>query len=372
MTIDPNLIGLFTEVARINGTSENERAVADHLRRFLENLGLKVHEDEAHRESGGNCGNLIARAGHGGDMALMAHMDTARPSGASTAILHNDRLTSDGTTVLGVDNRAGIAMLLFAAEKFLAQGAANPNFTLAFTVSEETSLAGSRFITFDPRIRMAVLFDSSHRPGNFICRSYGCQTIRATFRGRAAHSGIAPEKGINSIAAAARAISRLPLGRIDDEATSNVGIIRGGSATNVVPEETYLEAEVRSCRPERVDQIVAGFREVFAEEAARAGAALTIASRWDFEPYEVDEGSELYRRVAAALWAAGLDPCPRISAGGSDANSLNARGMPAINLGIGAQNPHGDDEFILLEDLEKGAQIALALLSGLNRDQAPE
>lgn len=363
MTVDPHLIELFTEVAPIEGTSEKERAVADHLRRHLEGLGLEVHEDQVHQESGGNCGNLVARAGNGGNFVLMAHMDTARPTGKSKAVIHPDRITSDGSTVLGVDNRAGIVMLLHAAEQALRYGRGRKDFTLAFTVSEETTLAGSKYIRFDPGIRFAVLFDSGLRPGNFISRSYGCQTISINVWGRSAHSGIAPEKGINSIAIAARAIARLPLGRIDAETTANIGIIQGGTATNVIPEETRLEGEVRSILPLRVEEVVTSFRDIFSEEAARAQAAITLNSRWDFKPYVVDESSEAYRCVAAALSSVGLKPVPQISAGGSDANSLNARGIPAINLGIGAQNPHGNDEFILLEDLEKGAAIALALLA---------
>jgi tripeptide aminopeptidase len=363
MATDPRLIDLFLEVARIEGTSGHERAVADHVRRFLEGLGMEVHEDDAAALSGGNCGNLVARAGSGGDVVLMSHMDTARPSGQSRAIVHPDRITSDGTTVLGVDDRAGIAMLLHAAEQALRHGRGRKDFTLGFTVCEETTLVGSNTIRFDPAIRGAVLFDSSLRPGNFICRSYGCQHVLVTVHGRASHSGIAPEKGISAIAVAAKAIARLPLGRVDPETTANVGIIRGGSATNVVPEEAALDAEVRSVHPARVEELVARFRACFEEEAARAGARLEFRAEWDFMPYTVDESSVLFGRVATALAAVGLAPTPQVSAGGSDANSLNARGLPAINLGIGAQNPHGNDEFILLEDLEKGAAIALALLS---------
>jgi tripeptide aminopeptidase len=210
---------------------------------------------------------------------------------------------------------------------------------------------------------MAILFDSAERPGCFICRSYGCQRISVAVRGRASHSGIAPEKGISAIAVAAKGIAALRLGRIDPETTANVGMMRGGSAINVVPEEATLEAEVRSVHPSRVEEEVARFRKVFEDEAARAGASVTVDAFWDFMPYEVDASSELYRRVAAALRAQGLEPQAKVSAGGSDANSLNARGLPAVNLGVGARNPHGNDEFILIEDLEKGAAIALSLLS---------
>ncbi len=361
--MDQRLIDIFLEVARIEGTSGHERTVADHIRGFLEPLGVTVREDDAARVSGGNCGNLVCRAGGGGDFAMLSHMDTARPSGASRAIVHADRITSDGTTVLGVDDRAGIAMLLYAAEQALKHGRGRRDFTLGFTVCEETSLAGSQHIVFDAPVAMAVLFDSSKRPGDFICRSYGAQRIDVTIHGRASHSGIAPEKGISAIAVAAKAIARIPLGRVDAGLTANVGTLRAGTAINVVPEKAVLEMEARSVEPACVEELVARFRAVFEEECAAAGARLEFVDQWDFMPYTVDESSELYRRVAKALRAVGKEPAPHVSAGGSDANSLNARGIPAINLGIGAQNPHGNDEFILLEDLEKGAEIALALIA---------
>ena len=363
MTNGQSLIETFLELARIDGPSGKERPVADHLRRRLEELGLTVREDDAHvQEGGGNCGNLVATWGDGGDLALTAHMDTARPTGAVRPIVHADRITSDGATVLGVDDRAGMAMLLDAAER-VVRGGGRKGFTLGFTIAEETTLAGSRRIDLGPGVRQAVLFDSSLRPGAVVCRSYGCRKISVAVRGRAAHSGIAPERGISAIAAAAKAIAALPLGRIDDETTSNVGLIRGGSAINVVPEETTLEAEVRALREERAEEIAARFVAAFRDEAARAGAEARIRDEWDFRPYEIAPESPLFRRVAAALRAVGLEPTTRTSAGGSDANSFNARGLPAINIGVGAQNPHGDDEFILLEDLDKGAEIAFALLA---------
>lgn len=363
MPIDPRLIEIFLEVAKIDGTSGNERAIADFVRRFLTDLGLEVQEDATSLRCGGNAGNLIARSGTGGDLVLLSHLDTARPSGKSRAILHDDRITSDGTTVLGVDDRAGVAMLLFAAEQVLRHGRGRRDFTLGFTICEETTLAGSNNIRFDPAIRMAVLFDSSLRPGNFVCRSYGCQHLKMEIHGRPSHSGIAPEKGISAIVVAAKAIAALPLGRVDRETTANVGIIAGGTATNVVPELVTLEGEIRSVHPKRIEELAALWKNCFEKEAAQAGAQVAFSAEWDFFPYEVDESTELYRRLAGALRATGLEPSPQVTAGGSDANSLNARGLPAINIGIGAQNPHGNDEFILLEDLERGAAIALALLN---------
>lgn len=361
-----DLIETFLHFAAIDGTSGRERPVADAVRAALEPLGMTVEEDDADRVTGGNCGNLIARAGDGGRLALLAHLDTARSTSGLMPVLHADRITSDGSTVLGVDDRAGVAMLVQTATELLRAGG-KWNFTLGFTVCEETSLGGAQQIAFDPRIEGAVLFDSSFRPGTYIRGSYGCARITAQIHGRAAHSGLSPELGVNAIAIAGLAIAGLPLGRIDQETTANVGLIRGGTALNVVPAEAVVDCEIRSVHTERIEQLASIFRQQFEAAAASAGGSVQITQGWEFRPYLIDEQGPLLTRLRTALQAVGLEPTGRISAGGSDANVLNARGLAAINIGTGAQNPHGDDEFILLQDLADGAAIARALLTAEGR-----
>jgi len=142
----------------------------------------------------------------------------------------------------------------------------------------------------------------------------------------------------------------------------NIGTISGGSAINVVPAETVVKGEVRGRENERVDDTVRQISERFAASAEQLGATIEFTSTWDFEPYYVEPGHEAYRKLVAALEAAGLEPVPHLSPGGSDANLLNAKGLPALNVGIGAQKPHSDDEFILIEDLVKSAEIVRELL----------
>jgi tripeptide aminopeptidase len=145
---------------------------------------------------------------------------------------------------------------------------------------------------------------------------------------------------------------------VDGETTANVASIRGGSAINVVPDRVEVEGEVRSLEPARIDAWIEEAKGRFEEAAREAGATLRFESGWDFEPYELRPGTEVRRVVEETLLRVGLEPSPAVSAGGSDANALNARGLPTVNLGIGAQNPHSDEEFILLEDLAKAAEIA--------------
>ncbi|UCH63418.1 MAG: M20/M25/M40 family metallo-hydrolase [Fidelibacterota bacterium] len=356
------LIDLFLQLAAINATSGAEKPVAEFIRTFLAERGLDSREDDAHLKSGGNAGNVICRVGDGGDSVFLAHMDTARPTEQLQPQVHSDRITSDGTTILGADNRAGVAILLYALEQASRSRDAFQDFTAAFTVCEESNLSGSKHLILDDVIKMGYAFDSSLRPGHFIHATYGAVRFTTKVLGKAAHAGLEPEKGVNAIQAAGRAIGTLPLGRLDDELTVNIGTISGGTAVNVVPAETLVKGEIRGRENKRVEDTVRQISEIFATAADELGAAVDFTSTWDFEPYCVEPGHEAYRKLVAALETAGLEPVPHMSPGGSDANSLNAKGIPALNVGIGAQKPHSDDEFILIDDLVKSAEIALELI----------
>lgn len=356
------LIDLFLQLAAINATSGAEKAVADFIRTFLADLDVSIKEDDAHVPGGGDSGNLICQVGGGGEVVLLAHMDTARPTEQLQPQVHADRITSDGTTILGADNRAGVAILLHTLEQASRKREALKDFTVAFTICEETNLSGSKHLTLDERIRMGYAFDSSLRPGHFIHATYGAVRFTAKVQGKAAHAGLEPEKGVNAIQAASRAISDMPLGRPEGDLTVNIGTISGGSAVNVVPAETVVNGEVRGREKKRVDDTVRQISERFAASAEQLGAAVDFSSTWDFEPYYVEPEHEIYQRLMTAMEAVCLEPVPHISPGGSDANLLNAKGTPALNVGIGAQKPHSDDEFILIEDLVKSAEIARELL----------
>ncbi len=360
--MDKRLIELFLEAAGIEALSGNENNMADYIKSFLLKLNLTPHEDDSALNTKGQCGNVICPIGTGGEMVLLSHMDTARSTKEMKPVFHKDRITSDGTTVLGVDNRAGIACLLYAVEKAINENIPLKDFTLAFTVQEETTLLGSHYLGINGNIKMGFVFDSHLSPGCFIRESAGSIGFKVKILGKAAHSGLAPEKGIDSVKIAGMAISNIDLGRIDSETTANIGIIKGGAATNVVPELTCIEGEVRSMAPEKINIKIDEIRNEFEKAALQLGGAIEFETSWNFKPYSVDLESQTFRTIESALKGAGLIPVPSISKGGSDANSLNAKGIPTVNIGIGAENPHSNDEFILLNSLEKTAEIVLELI----------
>lgn len=362
MKMNTRLAEIFTDLIKIDGVSGNERAVADYAISFLKNLGLRPIEDGAAQYSGGNAGNVICPLGSGGNYTLIAHMDTARPTKDIKPQFGDDRITSDGTTILGGDNRAGMAIILYNVEKALQNGHSLNDFTIVFTICEETSSIGSEKLKLADEIKMGFILDSSLRPGNFIYRSYGSKRFTVDVWGKAAHSGLEPEKGISAIWAISRGIAQLKLGRVDEETTMNVGLIEGGSAINVIPEKASLLGEVRSMNVETVQHIIDRTETIFQQAAREAGAEVDFRSSWDFVPYEITADMEVYQKLTGVLTKLGLNPVKQISAGGSDANSLNGNGIPAINIGIGAQKPHSNEEFILYEDFDNAAKIGWELM----------
>ncbi len=359
---DKRLLEIFFDLIKIDATSGNEKPVADYLITFLNNLGLNATIENIDPSSMGKSGNVICPIGNGGSFVLLSHMDTARPTADVKPVMTEDRILSDGKTVLGVDNRAGISSVLFAIEKAINEKITLNDFTIAFTAQEETTMYGSRNLNLDNKIKMGFVFDSHERPGNFINGSIGAIGFTARIIGKASHSGLAPEKGIDSIKIASRAINEIELGRIDDETTANIGILRGGSAVNVVPEVTFIEGEVRSMKIEKVIEKTEQIKKIFQMHTLNAGGKLEFNYQWDFKPYRITQDDDVFKIISSVISKVGLTPTPKISRGGSDANSLNEKGIKTVNLGIGAENPHSNEEYILLEDLQKSSEIAFELI----------
>jgi tripeptide aminopeptidase len=360
--IDQKLADIFLNLIRIEGLSGSEKEVAEHIRTFLSQYQIEVQEDNSHLKSKSNTGNLIATINGGGSIVLLSHMDTARSTSGVKPICGDDRISSDGTTVLGVDNRAGISILLYLIKYINDNNIKTKGFTLAFTTCEETTLEGSKNLKLSSEIKNGFVFDSYLPSGSIVNTSYGAASFEVEIIGKAAHSGIEPEKGINSILIAAESISKIKLGRINSEVTINIGKISGGTAVNVVPERTILKGEVRSKTKKLGNEYLAEIENEFINKSKIYKADINFNHIWEFEPYTVGESNRTFSTIAAAIEKAGLKPEAKISWGGSDANSLNSLGIETVNLGIGAQNPHSNEEFILYKDFQNSFNIALELV----------
>jgi len=362
---------LFIELARIPSPSRCERLVADAVIARLGALGVAVHEDATGKTIGGDCGNLWCVVGSPQAeprLALGAHLDTVMPSPPIEPVLGDDgvfRNARDG--VLGADDKAAIAVLVHAVELLTESRASFPAFELFFTVCEEQGLVGVKHLDESAlRSPMAVVMDSSGPVGGITVRAPSQQIIRARFKGHAAHAGVEPEKGRSAIQAAAKAVAAMDLGRLDEETTANIGIINGGVATNVVPESCEIEGECRSHDEARLADVAADMVDAVQHAAAEVGVDVEVSLVREFRSFALDGRAPIVRLGKAAVAALGLTPRLLTAGGGSDANVLNERGIPTINLDVGMMRVHSPEEYVALDDLEHLCEVTLKiiLLSG--------
>jgi tripeptide aminopeptidase len=358
------LVGDFCSLARIEGISLKERKVADYIKSKLEPLRVRVVEQPI-SFGGAESGNLICIPEETDRdkpvTFLAAHMDTVQSTQLLTPIVNDTAITSDGSTILGADNRAGVAALLYMIEVARKQKLPLNNVGVIFTVAEEIGLVGARHLDFSgyPTVKQIFVFDCSRRPGVFIQHCYGCLKFRMEVTGKSAHAGVAPEAGINAIAIAADIIHDVEQGRLDDDATFNIGTIHGGDATNVVSSRVVFEGEIRGPSMGVIEKHIHKLEKIAAAVTDRFKGSYRLDTSLAFAPFHIDPSSDHFKAAEKMIRKAGLEPKPIQYTGGSDANAFNSNGIPAVNFGIGAQQPHSHDEFIYIEDLRKTAELAL-------------
>jgi tripeptide aminopeptidase len=366
MSTSSDIVALFLHLVRFDGTSLDERIIADAVSSLLRPENIHVFEDGSASLLSGNAGNLFCfppdYRKDAPAIMLTAHLDTVKSTAAVQPVVESTLIRSDGSTILGADDRAGCAvlvrLLLDAARKTIPYR----NFFVLFTVGEETGLFGAGTASLSNyNTTGAYVFDCSKRPGTYIRESVGLSTFKAEFIGKSAHSGVAPEEGVSAIQLASAAIARLELGRIDAETTANIGTISGGEALNAIPEKVTIEGEVRAFSPDRITHRL-GVIEHTLRDSVGARGKVNFHVNSEFLPYVHAEDAPLIVHLERAIQAAGLRSHPIRYTGGSDANKYNAKGTPAVNLGIGAQKPHSHEEFILIEDLVSSYNLAVELV----------
>jgi tripeptide aminopeptidase len=368
---------LFLALASIASPSRCERAVADVVKGTLVEMGLTVSEDGTGEVIGGDCGNLVCTVGQSAKtpcVALGAHLDTVVPSGAIEPVLGSDgsfRNTNGG--ILGADDKGAIAALLHATELILASGRPFPTYELFFTVSEENGLVGAKNLAAGAlRSPMAVVLDSSGPVGGIVTQAPSQKIIRARYRGKAAHAGLEPELGRSAIQAAARAVAAMKLGRLDAETTANIGTMHGGVATNIVPDACELAGECRGHDEGRLAEVAACMVDALQYAAGEAGVDVDVDLIDEFRAFKLAADSAVVRLAWAAVSAAGLEPELQTAGGGSDANVLNAQGIPTVNLAAGMMRVHSAEEYLTLDELERLCRVALELVAAAGAaDGAP-
>ena len=357
---------LFLELVQIDSLSRRERRLAERLSAEMREIGATVEFDEAGTQVGGDTGNLIAHVDgtvEAPPLLLCAHMDTVEPGAGVKPIVDGDVIRSDGTTVLGGDDKSGVAIVCECVRVCHERGLRHPPLEVVFTICEEIGLRGAKHLDLGKvRARHGLVFDSD-AVGFVFTRAPGSNTITAVVRGRAAHAGMAPERGVSAIRVAAEAIAGMRLGRLDHETTANVGIISGGRAINIVPEEVRVSAEARSHDRARLAAETAHMRECLEAAAARhPGASVEVTVESSYEPMEIHDDARIMRLVTAAAAKVGRTIQSAGMGGGCDANVLNRRGLEVVNLGTGMRDIHTTSEWLKVSDMVAAAEVTLAAI----------
>jgi tripeptide aminopeptidase len=369
-----SVLDLFLELVAIPSPPGAERRVADRVGAYLTGLGLAWDEDDAGAAVGSDAGNIYCRlpgrVGGGTPIFLCAHLDTVPPDGPIEPVVEDGVVRNAAGTILGADNKASVAAMLEAARRVREGGLPHAGIELVFTVKEEVGLLGAAaFDSSRLEAKLGYVYDQAAPIGEVVVGAPWARALELRFHGRSAHAGIAPEEGRSAIAAAGRAVADLRLGRIDDVTTSNVGLISGGSARNVVPEWCTVTAEARSHHEATLVDLVQEMLDTCAFAASVSGCTLEANVREQYRGYRFRPDEPVIQLAESALRAVGVQPTSALCGGGADANVFNGAGIPCAVLANGMAAIHSPDEHIAVADLETMVDITLALVEAA-RDAA--
>ena len=367
MIDEGRLLGFFRELLLIDSPALHERECVQRVRRELESMGLELHEDNAGTKLGGDGNNLIAwKRGTLKDapkVFLSAHMDTVEPTPNLQLVEEDGVVRTDGKTILGADCKAGLAPAVEALKALIDTGEPHGDVCLLFSVCEEIGLKGADVLDLDGLdLDYGFVLDTGPPVGGYVTRTATHDKLDILVKGKPAHAGKDPENGVNALQVAADAISGMRLGRIGPETTANLGVVEGGSATNVVMAELRIKAEARSTDVQALDAQIAHMRQRFEEAAARWGATVEIDWVRHYDAFHLPEGSPVVRVAQQASRNLGFEPTLRTTLGGSDANVYNVKGLPSIVVATGMDRIHTHEERIKIEDLVDTARLALELV----------
>lgn len=366
MINEERIVGNFIEYVKIDSPTKEELVFAQFIMARMEELGMEVTMDDAGKDVGSNSGNVIGKLkgnDTGTPVLFSCHMDTVSPGRGIKPEIRDGIICSDGTTILGADDKAGIAAILEAIAVLKETNTDHGDIEVVFSIYEEGGLYGAKGLDYTKlSAKKAFVMDSGGDPGTIIYKGPAQNKIDIKFIGLEAHAGVAPEAGVSAISIAAEAISQMKLLRIDEETTANIGIIKGGSATNIVTPLVTVEAEARSLDDAKLKAQTDHMIECCERAAETFQGKVEINVDNVYGAFEVAKDHDIIRDVEKANERLGFKTEITTTGGGSDTNIFNGKGIPAINLAIGEMKPHTLEEHIHIKDLVNSAKLALELM----------
>lgn len=361
------LVENFMNMVKVDSPSNQELDMANWLIKYLEERNIKVMMDEAGTKAGGNSGNVIAYI-KGQDsenpICFAAHMDQVQPCVGVNPVIEGNIIKTDGTTTLGADDKGGIAAILEALECVMEDKVPHRDIYLLFTVCEEAGMLGAK--NFNPDnlpCKDVVILDAGGPTGVIAYKAPAQESIKVTFYGKKAHAGIEPEKGINAIVVASKAISNMHIGRIDEVTTTNIGRIEGGAATNIVTDRVKFTAEIRSHKPERLQEEIEHMRACCEEAAKLMNTTCDFENVSAYPSFELSRDSKVFKLTEEATRKAGIEPVPMVIGGGSDANIMANLGYQSAIISLGMYDVHTVNEYLNIDDLYNATKIVYNMMS---------
>lgn len=366
---------LLLELVQIDSHSRKEREVALRLKALCEEMGAEVEIDDAGEKVGGNTGNVIARfpgtIPGAAPIMMSAHMDTVVPGEGVKPIVEGDIIRTDGTTVLGGDDKSGCAVIVETIRCLQEQNIPHVPIEAIFSICEEVGLLGAKNVDVSRiKSKYGIVFDSDD-PGFLFTKGPSANHLEFKVHGLESHAGVAPEEGISAIRIAAEAIANMKLFRIDDETTANIGVIHGGAATNIITNLVELKGEARSLNEDKLkaqcDHMVKCFEDAAAKYEVTVEGKTTkawVESEVNAEYFAMDvpDSSHVVQLVVQAAARLGKEVKTLASGGGCDANIFNKRGIECANLGTGMRAIHTVNEWLDVKDMYASAEMTLEIL----------
>ncbi len=367
MINEERLLKEFLELIQVDSETKHEAEIAKVLKKKFSDLGVDVVEDDTTATTGHGAGNLICTLKGSKEQVdpiyFTSHMDTVVPGKGIKPSVKDGYVITDGTTILGADDKAGLAVMLEVVRVLKEQSISHGTIQFIITVGEESGLVGAKAL--DPSLLIAkygYALDSDGKVGNIIVAAPTQAKVKATIFGKTAHAGVAPEKGVSAITIAAKAISRMPLGRIDEETTANIGRFEGGTQTNIVCDHVEILAEARSLINEKMEEQVEKMKVAFEDVASEMGGRAEVDVQVMYPGFKFGEGDHVVEIAKQAAKKIGRSSELLRSGGGSDANVIAGFGIPTVNLAVGYEEIHTTNERMPIEELNKLAEYVIAII----------
>ncbi|WP_270179198.1 M20/M25/M40 family metallo-hydrolase [Alkalihalobacillus sp. CinArs1] len=366
MINEQRLLDEFLELVQIDSETKKEKRIAAILKEKFTSLGVEVEEDDAAEKTEHEAGNLICTLKgnvEADSIYFTSHMDTVVPGQGVKPTVEDGYVRTDGTTILGADDKTGLAAMFEAIRVLKEQNIQHGTIQFIITVGEESGLQGAKVLDPEKLIaKYGYALDSDGEVGKIITAAPTQAKILAKIHGKTAHAGVAPEKGVSAITIASKSVAKMPLGRLDDETTANIGRFEGGSQTNIVCDYVEVLAEARSLVPEKMEAQVEKMKKAFETTAEEMGGSVDLDIQVMYPGFKFGEGDHVVEVAKRAMNEIGRSPELLTSGGGSDANIIAGHGIPTVNLAVGYEEIHTTNERMPVKELIKVSEAVVAII----------